>query len=154
MTFKNQTRYNLDKTPSKPTNHTQVWQENKLPKLYQRPKSTHDWRYHFEKIPMKSKYQLMKISSRNKPNPLHFSWWHKVPRRKMFVFQGDKSSGSTTKWIQLMFKNLIGLLPQDVCIIYDFAFEYKMHTHEIITLHTYYSNTSHVQERQEIAIPI
>ena len=48
----------------------------------------------------------------------------------------------------------IGLLPQDVCINYDLAFEYKMHTNEIITLHIYYSNTSHVQERQEIAIPI
>ena len=31
----------------------------------------------------------------------------------------------------------IGLLPQDVCIIYDLAFEYKMHTNEIITLHIY-----------------
>ena len=31
----------------------------------------------------------------------------------------------------------IGLLPQDVYIIYDFAFEYKMHTNEIITLHIY-----------------
>ena len=31
----------------------------------------------------------------------------------------------------------VGLLPQDVCIIYDFAFEYKMHTNEIITLHKY-----------------
>ena len=48
----------------------------------------------------------------------------------------------------------IGLLPQDVCIIYDFAFEYKMHTNEIITLHKYYSTTSHVQETQEDAKPI
>ena len=42
----------------------------------------------------------------------------------------------------------IGLLPQDVSIIYDLAFEYKMHTNGIITLHTYYPNTSHVQEKQ------
>ena len=98
--------------------------------------------------------KLMKISSRNKPNPLHFSRWHKVPRQKMFVFQEDTSSGSNIKWRQLMFKKHIGLLPQDVCIIYDFAFEYTVHTHEIITLHIYYSNTSHVHEGQEIAIPI
>ena len=57
-TFKNQTRYNLDKTPSKPTRHTQVWQENKLPKLYQSPKSTHDWRYYYEKIPNESKIPI------------------------------------------------------------------------------------------------
>ena len=31
----------------------------------------------------------------------------------------------------------IGLLPQDVCINYDLAFECKMHTNEIITLHIY-----------------
>ena len=40
------------------------------------------------------------------------------------------------------------LLPQDLCIIYDLAFEYKMHTNGIITLHTYNSNTSHVQGKQ------
>ena len=53
-----------------------------------------------------------------------------------------------------MFKKHIGLLPHDVCIIYDLAFEYKMHTNGIITIHIYDSNTSHVQERQEDAIPI
>ena len=42
----------------------------------------------------------------------------------------------------------IGLLPQDLCIIYDLAFEYKMHTNGIITFHTYYPNTSHVQRNQ------
>ena len=41
----------------------------------------------------------------------------------------------------------IGWLPQDLCIIYDLAFEYKMHTSGIITLHIYYSNKGHVQER-------
>ena len=40
----------------------------------------------------------------------------------------------------------IGLLPQDMCIVYDLAFEYKMHTNGIITLHIYYSNKGHVQE--------
>ena len=54
-TFKNQMRYNLDKTPIKPRKHTQVWQEKELSKLYQNPKSTHDWRYHFEKMPNESK---------------------------------------------------------------------------------------------------
>ena len=37
----------------------------------------------------------MKISSWSKPNPLHFSYRHKVPRRKMFVFQRDTSSGKS-----------------------------------------------------------
>ena len=153
-TFKNQKRYKLDKhqlnqesthkcdkkenCPNYIKNLNQHMIEDTTLKIYQ----------------MKARYQLMKIPSRNKPNPLHFSWWHKVPRRKMFVFQGDTSSGSNIKWRQLMFKKHIGLLPQDVCIIYDFAFEYKVHTHEIITLHIYYSNTSHVHEGQEIAIPI
>ena len=41
----------------------------------------------------------------------------------------------------------IGLLPQELCIIYDLAFEYKKHTSGIITLHIYYLNKGHVQER-------
>ena len=41
----------------------------------------------------------------------------------------------------------IGLLLQDLCIIYDLAFENKMHTSGVITLHIYYSNKGHVQER-------
>ena len=41
-TFQNQTRYNLDKTPSKPRRHTKVWQDVGLSKLYQRSKPTPD----------------------------------------------------------------------------------------------------------------
>ena len=57
-TSKNQTRYKLDKTPIKPRKHTQVCQERELSKLYQKPKSTHDWRYHFEKNPNESKIAI------------------------------------------------------------------------------------------------
>ena len=63
MTFKNQTRYNLDKTPSKATKHTQVWQKKtkcpnyiKYPnqnmsedttlKRYQWNQDTKWWKYH------------------------------------------------------------------------------------------------------------
>jgi hypothetical protein len=35
----------------------------------------------------------------------------------------------------------IGELPQDYCIIYDFAFEYKMHTNGII-ISTYIKNNT------------
>ena len=55
--FKNQTRYNLDKTPSKPRRHTKVWQDISLSKLYQRSKSTHDKRYQLEKISSENKIQ-------------------------------------------------------------------------------------------------
>ena len=55
---------------------------------------------------IKARNQFKKIPSNNKPNPLHFSWWHKVPRRKMFVFQGDMSLGFKTNWRQLMFKSI------------------------------------------------
>ena len=88
-TFKNQKRYKLDKTPIKSRKHTQVWQEKELSKLYQNPNQPMIEGTTLKRCQMKVRYQLMKISSRNKPNPLHFSWWHKVPRRKMFVFQRD-----------------------------------------------------------------
>ena len=48
----------------------------------------------------------------------------------------------------------IGLLPQDMYIIYDLAFEYKMHIDGIITFHTCYSNTSHVHGEQWGSKPI
>ena len=38
-----------------------------------------------------------------------------------------------------------GKLPQDSCIILGFAFEYKMHTKEIITLHMPFKNTKQDQ---------
>ena len=74
---------------------------------------------------------------KNKPSPLHFSWWHKVPKTKNVCLSKRHVIGIK---YQLKITNVIkhiGLLPQDVCIIYDFAFEYKMHTNEIITLHIY-----------------
>ena len=119
---------NWTKTPIKPRKHTQVWQEQELSKLYQNSNQHMIEGTTLKRCQMKVRYQLMKISSRNKPNPLHFSWWHKVPRREMFVFQRDTSSGSNTNWRQLMFTKHIGLLPQDLCIIYELAFEYKMHS--------------------------
>ena len=96
---------------------------------------------------------MMKIPSRNKQTLLTF---HDGTR-----YQDEKclSSKETCHWDQNQLKTTnvqkhIELFPQDLCIIYDLVFEYKMHTNGIITLHIYYSNTSHVQERQEDAIPI
>lgn len=88
-----------------------------LSKLYQPNKSTNDWFSKFNKWTKQrtnehkgfSKTYMLKdfISFKkikhgrkneiansqkskvltNKPNPLHFSQWHKVPKRKGFVFQ-------------------------------------------------------------------
>ena len=49
-TFKNQMRYNLDKTPIKSRSYTKVCQERDLSTLYQRLKPTHDWRNQYENI--------------------------------------------------------------------------------------------------------
>ena len=103
---------------------------------------------------MKAQYQMMKIPSRNKQTLLTFHDGTKVPRRKMFVFPRRHVIGIKNQLKTTNVQKHIGLFPQDLCISYDLAFEYKMHTNGIITLHIYYSNTSHVQERQEDAIPI
>ena len=42
-TSKNQKGYKLDQTPIKPRSHSQEWKARELSKLYQEPKSTHDW---------------------------------------------------------------------------------------------------------------
>ena len=101
---------------------------------------------------MKAQYQMMKYHQGiNKPSSLFMMAQGTkmknvcLPKRHVI---GIKNQLKTTN-----VQKHIGLLPQDLCIIYDLAFEYKMHTNEIITLHIYYSNTSHVQERQEDAIP-
>ena len=67
-TFKNQMRYNLDKTPIKSRSYTKVWQEKDLSTLYQRLKSTHDWRNQFEKITNENKVKAKPMSIRNKSN--------------------------------------------------------------------------------------
>ena len=56
-TFKNQTRYKFDKIPNKPRRHSQEWQARELSKLYQEPKSTHDWGNQNKKIPKEKWYQ-------------------------------------------------------------------------------------------------
>ena len=92
--------------------------------------------------------------SNKQTKPSTLSMMAQSTKTKRFVFPRDMSSGSNTnlKQIkqQLKTNNVlkhIGQLPQDLCIIYDLAFEYKMHTNGIITLHIYYSNKGHVQER-------
>ena len=56
-TFKNQTRYKLDKIPIKPRSHSQEWKTRELSKLYQNSKSTHDWGNQKEKISKETKDQ-------------------------------------------------------------------------------------------------
>ena len=67
-TFKNQTRYNLDKTPIKSRSYTKVWQEKDLSSLYQRLKPTHDSRNQYENISNENKVKAKPMSIRNKSN--------------------------------------------------------------------------------------
>ena len=67
-TFKNQTRYNLDKTPIKSKGYTKVWQEKDLSSLYQRLEPTHDWRNQFENISNENKAKAKPMSIRNRSN--------------------------------------------------------------------------------------
>ena len=73
---------------------------------------------------MKEKYQMMKIPSRNKQTLLTFHHGTRyqdenvcLPKRHVI---GIKNQLKTTN-----VKKHIGLFPQDLCIIYDLAFEYK-----------------------------
>ena len=82
-TFKNQTRYKLDKTPRKTRRHTKARHDIRLSNLYQRSKPTHDLKDTNGKIHQRKMSNTQKIKvPKTKPNPLHFSLWHKVPRRK------------------------------------------------------------------------
>ena len=134
-TFKNQMRYNLDKTPTKPRKHTQVWQEKELSKFYQIPKintwlkiplwkdnkwkhNTKWWKYH-QGINKPSSLFMMAQGTKTKNVCL--------PRRHVIGIKNQLKTPNVQKHI--------GLFPQDLCISYDLAFEYKMHVNRIITLH-------------------
>ena len=116
-TFKNQKRYKLDKHQLNQESTHKCDKKENCPNYIKNPNQHMIEDTTLKRCQMKVRYQLMKIPSRNKPNPLHFSWWHKVPRREMFVFQGDTSSGSNTNRRQLMFTNIYDCSPK-ICALF------------------------------------
>ena len=85
--FQEPKRYKLDKIQNKPRSHSQEWEARELSKLYQEPKSTHDWGNKNKKIPKEKIYQRI-----NKTLYTFYGGTQST-KTKMVVFQRDTSSG-------------------------------------------------------------
>lgn len=138
-TFKNQT-YELDKTPIKSRRHSQEWQARIVQIISKTQINTWSRKTIWE--------DTKRIRSSNVPNPLHFSWWHtKYQDKKCLSSKETRHRDKISIEDNKCSKAYRIAPPRFVHYLWSYIWIQNAHN-GIITLHIYYSNTSHVQEKQ------